>query len=511
EIVKTLLNAKADPNGGTIDAPLLSAIYEKNVASAELLLQAGANPNAEGKVDWDVDWGVIKNGTMYYGNSGPSETPLFLAIQTKQFPIVQLLLKYNADPNDSQTDGKPVVFNALDDTNILSVLLDAGGNANSRTPDGFPLLDRAVVATNVTDVQLLLQHGADANVRIEHQGSSANGYTPLHYAAEQLADPKIFELLFEHHADPNVRGDDGKTPLDLLKEKMGGISSANVNGFGVAVRTIYVSPDQQKNQTTATQLAYLLRQHGALDNLPDWNSIKVSRPAANFTTRAFQKGTNDWNHFTLLELILKLCYNYPDPADSRNLQFPDFAHIAVIRPNASSAESKHISIDLLNSNSVDCTKDMLLEFGDTVEIPEREHTLADKDYWTQDQIKKIIWFLRDHAGEAKLVVAGGQTIQLPLNYFEPVDCRVGEVLKSPMAQNVLRSDSDLSRVKVTRCDPKTGKKSEWILNCAGQSTATTEATTFRMRLQQITMQLASQPPNDLWLRDGDVIDVPEKP
>jgi hypothetical protein len=49
------------------------------------------------------------------------------------------------------------------------------------------------------------------------------------------------------------------------------------------------------------------------------------------------------------------------------------------------------------------------------------------------------------------------------------------------------SSSDLSHVKVTRRDPVTGKKSEWILDCSNSP---------------------SSP--DLWLRDGDVIEVPEK-
>jgi hypothetical protein len=53
--------------------------------------------------------------------------------------------------------------------------------------------------------------------------------------------------------------------------------------------------------------------------------------------------------------------------------------------------------------------------------------------------------------------------------------------------NVLLASSDLSRVKVTRHDPKTGKKREWVLDCSD-----------------------SKPAPDFWLRDGDVIEVPDK-
>ena len=51
---------------------------------------------------------------------------------------------------------------------------------------------------------------------------------------------------------------------------------------------------------------------------------------------------------------------------------------------------------------------------------------------------------------------------------------------------LIRVSSDLSHVKVTRIDPETKKKMEWIIDCTNN--------------QQ----------SNLWLRDGDVIDVPEK-
>ena len=60
-------------------------------------------------------------------------------------------------------------------------------------------------------------------------------------------------------------------------------------------------------------------------------------------------------------------------------------------------------------------------------------------------------------------------------------------LRSVLDQSKLvRASSDLSRVKVIRRDPKTGKKREWVLDCSGDN------------------------PPFFWLRDGDVIEVPEK-
>jgi len=216
EIVKILLAAKADPNGGKLDAPLLVAIHKQDAGSAKLLLENGANPNAKGENDWQP------SALGAYGRpvGRGSETPLSLAVSTKQLPMVNLLLKFKADPNDSQTDGRSLLFSTLSDTNILETLLDAGAkvdvydrNETFKDVNVFqPLLNAAVAVKNATSVGLLLKHGANAN------SPDNNGYTPLHVAATYLAEREIFELLLAGKADPNVRNHDGKTPLDLLKE-----------------------------------------------------------------------------------------------------------------------------------------------------------------------------------------------------------------------------------------------------------------------------------------------------
>ena len=66
--------------------------------------------------------------------------------------------------------------------------------------------------------------------------------------------------------------------------------------------------------------------------------------------------------------------------------------------------------------------------------------------------------------------------------------------KNPEARRILLSSSDLSRVKIIRRDAKTGKNHEWTVDCSNA--------------------IFDQNPDnarDLWLRNGDVIEVPEKP
>jgi len=78
------------------------------------------------------------------------------------------------------------------------------------------------------------------------------------------------------------------------------------------------------------------------------------------------------------------------------------------------------------------------------------------------------------------------------------------------------ASSDLSRVKVTRHDPKTGRDEVWMVDCTAPHT-TTKANLFWFRNGTALPVEMSRAGNDgisstdLWLRDGDVIEVPEKP
>jgi hypothetical protein len=171
--------------------------------------------------------------------------------------------------------------------------------------------------------------------------------------------------------------------------------------------------------------------------------------------------------------------------------------VAVARPDPSGAKSKRMEINLLTpTNSLDFAKDVPLEFGDVVEFMERSHTLAETDSQMEKQMGGLAGHFREHAGAVRLAVAGGQTVQLPLKDFIPVYGYLGNGLKSSAAQNALTSGSDLSRVKVTRLDLKTKKANEWILDCS--------------RINYANGYPFWNAP-DLLLRDGDVLEVPEKP
>lgn len=108
------------------------------------LVQAGADVNADG-----------------------AECPLAVAIQVSpQVGIApaQILLQAGADPNRRTQFGEPIWFAATGvgvDQALLPLLLDAGADLNATSSDGQGALKPAALAQNWSAALLLLQRGAD--------------------------------------------------------------------------------------------------------------------------------------------------------------------------------------------------------------------------------------------------------------------------------------------------------------------------------------------------------------
>jgi ankyrin repeat protein/tetratricopeptide (TPR) repeat protein len=453
--------------------PLHIAVLNGDPAMAELLLKAGANPDVPTRP----------------ADNSPGQTSLYFAVRDNRPELASLLIDYGARGDRAGTEGllcEAVI--RLDGTNILKRLIDAGANVNATLANGETPLHYAVAGNKPEILALLVEHGANVNAARDH-----NGWTPLHYAVE-AARPGLAELLLRKGADPNVRASGGSTPLDLLKSK----------------------PRSAENQA----IAALLREHGAVEDLPRLDRIEVGRASRDYRKVVFDRPTGELHQrtctlFELLAVQYGLLSGPPGTPAGRDqgrvihprpnlrirtglpsLAFPDFARVVIRRATADGKGWREIPVNLTEAFEFrECLNDIELHWGDVVEIPELDHPINEEWKGLSDDVHATL--LKCLSRRVTIVIKGTETT-VTLAPDIVLDERTGQVLQITSQKSflllpvlheskLLLASSDMSRVRVTRTNPVTGGKEVLTLDCSDKN----------------------QPP-DFWLRDGDYIEVPEK-
>lgn len=102
------------------------------------------------------------------------------------------------------------IWTAAADNNVDKVraLLDGGARADAKDANGYTPLHAAAEYAHLDLLRLLVERGGDVNV------ADADGDTPLH-ACES---PAVAELLLELGADLNARNGEGQTPLEKAQD-----------------------------------------------------------------------------------------------------------------------------------------------------------------------------------------------------------------------------------------------------------------------------------------------------
>jgi ankyrin repeat protein len=469
--------------------PLHCAVELRRTDIAELLLKHGANPNAQ------------------VSTSPPGPTPLVLAIAEGQREMAALLLRYKADPNIPTKDGVSPLQLAVGahSPELVELLLKNKADADYQGRGGRTASHFAAGAGHKEILSLLLSAGANPNVQDD------SGKTPLHWAVEN-GPKEVVELLLEKGADPNVADNQGLTALAMVQQPLGSAPGA-FPPLPAPRRPLRPGENPQLS-AKAVELAELLRQHGAVEDLPRPDAIRVARPSTKAGYTIFSKGTNDWNQFTLLELIA-VQFSFLSASSERadtsgydasafanvfcqnnTFAFPDLAHIRVREPGKDSKTWQDRTVDfrpVLEED--DCSKDIRLPWGAIVETPEADHPLNTR--WRGFSPKELTNLKNCLARSVQIIVKGeASTLTLaPKIVFptgpesEPTIYPNTPFWLRPVLLNSGRvlSSSDLTRVKVTRQDKATGQKREWVVDCSDWTRT-----------------------SDLWLRDGDVIEVPDR-
>lgn len=136
------------------------------------------------------------------------DNQLLNAVASGTASEIQSILDDGADPNVKSVYGWPVVMVAANDNNtdVVSVLLEAGADVNAKSSEGgTPLIVASI--RNQENVKVLLDAGAEVNVR------DGEGVMALGYAAMYADEASVIEILIAAGADVHARDDWGYTAL----------------------------------------------------------------------------------------------------------------------------------------------------------------------------------------------------------------------------------------------------------------------------------------------------------
>ena len=288
EAVPSLLAQRVDVNATQGDGAtaLHWAVYWDEPETAEVLIRAGADPNAAN--DYEV-------------------TPLWLACANASGVMVERLLAAGADARATLTHGETALMACArtGSAEAVKALLNRGAEVNAReASESQTALMWATAQRHPAVVRLLLEHGADphARSRIRREvisrrlqadlrygersrslGSDAEetdvgGFTPLLFAA-RVGDLESARLLLAAGADVNSTGPDGASVLVV----------ATHSGHGALARFLLdqgANPNAAIAGYTALHAAVLqgdpevvdaLLDHGASPNAQITQGTRVAR------------------------------------------------------------------------------------------------------------------------------------------------------------------------------------------------------------------------------------------
>ncbi|HEX6996863.1 MAG TPA: ankyrin repeat domain-containing protein [Gammaproteobacteria bacterium] len=232
-----------DPDGATA---LVIAIINAHYEFADMLLDAGADPNVVDNVGMGPLYAAVDMHRLAVGHGRPNPVPVG---PLDSVDIIRRLLELGADPN--ATLSKPIMqrhHTAGDaslgegatpllraaksgDIEVVRLLLAAGADPHHRMPNGAtalmyaaglgwrngspiaPSFDQGSEEEAVETLELLLELGLDINARDER------GDTALHAAVAGRGSETIVRFLIEAGADTTAVNEKGQTPLALAETR----------------------------------------------------------------------------------------------------------------------------------------------------------------------------------------------------------------------------------------------------------------------------------------------------
>lgn len=216
-VVEQLLarGANANAHAARGQTALMWAVAQRHPDVVKVLLAHGADVHARSET-WSQVMAVSPHGHPDYNRAIPfgRTTPLMFAARSGDLASAKLLVTAGANVNDVDAWGVSVVAMAAHSgfTDLVEFLLDKGADVNA-SGAGFAPLHAAIMRRDETLVRTLLAHGANPNLPLKdwtptrrqssdfHFEPELVGATPFWLAA-RYSQPAVMRLLVERGADP---------------------------------------------------------------------------------------------------------------------------------------------------------------------------------------------------------------------------------------------------------------------------------------------------------------------
>ncbi|MCJ1435052.1 hypothetical protein MMC27_004422 [Xylographa pallens] len=187
--------------------PLLAAVRGSHLATVQLLLYSGANPNTS------TDFSLTRQRVLNFQKLEDEDKLLRVRLNNLYSTYWLGSPQQTSYLETSESETALHIAVGLDQEHIASALIIAGANVESLRNDGHTPLHVASLEGSTRSADILLAHGADPNT------VDGKSQTPLHLALHESHDV-LADHLIRAGSNTNAKTRDGITPLMIVCRRL---------------------------------------------------------------------------------------------------------------------------------------------------------------------------------------------------------------------------------------------------------------------------------------------------
>jgi ankyrin repeat protein len=312
--VEQLLQRGADPNARAArgQTALMWAAAQRHPDVVKVLLAHRADVHARSAV-WSQMMAVPPHGVPLYNRMVPhgGDTALMFAVRSGDLASARLLVDAGANVNDADAWGVSATVLAAHSgfADLVTFLLERGADPNAAAA-GFSALHAAIMHRAAGMVGALLARGADPHAplatwtptrrssRDRNFAPELVGATP-YWLAARFGGPEVMRLLLARGADPKVVHRGAYHAEEPVAPRTH-VTTAVMAAVGMGGGTAWVQPDRARREALMLEAVTLAVEHGGDVNGADTDgrtaldaarALKFERVAAFLESRGARPGT----------------------------------------------------------------------------------------------------------------------------------------------------------------------------------------------------------------------------